>query len=293
MWRNITITFTIIFMVFLSGNSAYAEAKLKGTHSEMRALTLGVFPYLSAVKLLNLHHPLVQYLNQRLPIKVQIVSAPNFAQFIQRTQDGDYDFVITAPHMGRLAEMQSHYQRVAMSANQSHAVFVVKQHSPIRTLVDLVDSTNMTTIGLPPEKAIISQLALNKMRSHGIDLHRINLHFSQSHNNALLSLLRDEVEVAVIGYPTWKRYPMEQKRKLQVITQSESIPGFLVMAHPRIDQHLLTMIQEQLYLFHQTENGQAYFSSTALNKFVPIEHNKMQDLTEYVETIFRFKPRAD
>ncbi len=87
----------------------------------MKNLSVGVFPYLSTVKLLKLHTPVINRLNSTLDENFTMVSAPSFGEFINRTKAGEYYLVITAPHMDRLAEMQSAYQRVVMTGNKSYA----------------------------------------------------------------------------------------------------------------------------------------------------------------------------
>ena len=70
---------------------------------EKTPLTLGVFPYVSPVQLAAFHAPLKDYLTKSLGRPVTLVTAPDFNSFVDRTRDGQYDIIFTAPHLGRLA----------------------------------------------------------------------------------------------------------------------------------------------------------------------------------------------
>ncbi len=253
--------------------------------AETKNLTLGVFPYFSAAKLLKLHTPVINRLNSTLDEHFTMVSAPSFGEFIKRTKAGEYDLVITAPHMGRLAEMQSAYQRVAMTGNKSYTVFVVKNNAEYKTLADIKGGT----ITLPPKKAIISKLALKTMEQAGLSKDDVMLNYTKSHNNALLSVIRGESKVAAFGYPTWKRYPAKDKKSLRVLATSEKIPGFLMMANSRLDTELVKRMTKSLVNFGNSESGKAYFSATALESFEAVDDVAMDKLTAYVREIFNVK----
>ena len=253
--------------------------------AETKNLTVGVFPYFSAAKLFKLHTPVINRLNSTVDKSFTMVSASGFGEFIKRTKAGNYDLVITAPHMGRLAEMQSGYQRVAMTGNKSYAVFVVKNKSSYQTLSDIKGES----ITLPPAKAIISKMALKTMEQAGLEKNDVKLNYTKSHNNALLSVIRDESKVAAFGYPTWKRYPAKDKKSLRVLAISEKIPGFLIMANPRLDAELVSDISESLIDFEKTDSGKAYFSLTALERFIPVDDGAMIKLTDYVTEIFKLR----
>ncbi len=79
-----------------------------------------------------------------------MISAPNFKAFLDRTRKGEYDLVFTAPHMARLAELETGYQRVAMSTHHGRPIFLARRDSDINKLKDLKGKK----ISLPPIKAI-------------------------------------------------------------------------------------------------------------------------------------------
>ncbi len=103
--------FASFVFVLVLGPSALA--------SENTPLTLGVFPYVTPAQLASFHTPLKDYLAKSLQRPVSLVTAPDFDSFVDRTRKGQYDIIITAPHLGRLAETRDSYKRLAQTGHSS------------------------------------------------------------------------------------------------------------------------------------------------------------------------------
>lgn len=93
-----------------------------------------------------------------------MVSAPGFKAFRDRTRSGRYDLIYTAPHMARLAELESGYQRAFMPTHRGRPIFLAKQDAGIQTLKDLENRK----ISLPPPKAINHHVALKALEAQGL-----------------------------------------------------------------------------------------------------------------------------
>ncbi len=169
-------------------------------------IVFGILPYFSPAKLMELHKPIKERLSKDLNEKVSMVSAPNFKKFRERTREGGYDLVFTAPHMARLAELETGYQRVVMSTHRGRPIFLTKQDSQINTLEDLKGKK----IALPPPRAINHHVALKALKEHGLeDGKSVTIVTTPSHSSALLSVLNDQVDVAVMGKSPWGAYKKE------------------------------------------------------------------------------------
>jgi len=248
------------------------------------SLKLGVFPYLSADKILRTHQPVAQYLTEQLGQKVELISAPDFPLFIRRTRQNKFDMVITAPHMGALAILQSDYQRLAVSSNKSQAVFVALKSSPYSDLSD----SQQATFTLPPQKAIITKLAHQTLTDQDINLETLDIQYTQSHNNAMEAVLNRESDIAAFGLPTWKRSQQPDREKLKVLARSDDIPGFMALANKSLNTEKVQHIAQLLQDFHQTSSGNNYFKQSKLQSFRAIQDSDIENLAPFVESIFKF-----
>jgi len=224
-------------------------------------LKLGVFPYANPGYLAKLHRPIKNQFQAATPEHIQMLSAANFKTFKNHTKNGLYDIIITAPHLGRLAEKQANYQWLGFTSNSSHAVFAVNQKDLSKTLADFKGQT----ITLPPKTAIIHHLALNKIReaglTPGID---ITIKETKSHNNAMLAVIQNITPISAFGKPTWSKFKPQGRETIVKLTQSENIPGFAVMAHPRLGEKTVSKLKQLFFNFQKTETGKSYFEETGL-----------------------------
>jgi phosphonate transport system substrate-binding protein len=245
-------------------------------------LRLGVFPYFSAEQLVALHYPLKDYLAQTSGLHIRLVSAPDFRTFKRRTAEGRYDLLITAPHLGRMAERQAGYRWLGVTVNRSEAVFVALRDTGIRGLADLQSKR----LALPPRLAIIHQMALETLEGAGLKPGRdLAIMPRRTHDQALYAVIRGDADAAAVGRPTWLRYDAPGKERLQVIGRSASIPGFALMAHSRLAPEMRERLRKALHAFAGTREGKAYFSATGLGGVRMIEPADLALLDHYLARI--------
>lgn len=252
--------------------------------ADVSRLTLGIFPYYSSEKLAALHSPLKKYIDSHIDQSLMMRSAPNFKTFAKRTNEAQYDLVITAPHLARIAERNAGYRCLAITGNVSYAVFAATDDQGIQQVEDLRGKT----LALPPKRAIIHQLALETLREAGLkpneDVHLIVLN---SHNGAMLAALEGQVDAAAFGLPTWKGASTEHKQQLTNFARSKEIPGFAFLTHNRIDEQVNQEIKAALFQFPETEAGQQYLKTTGLEGFIAADKMTLQGLDSYIDAMFQ------
>lgn len=250
-------------------------------------LTLGVFPYLSRVQLVEFHTPLKVYLETQLRRPVELVTAPDFQEFVSRTQKGEYDIILTAPHMGRLAETRDGYRRLAMSAHEIQGIFLARKDSPVRTISDLKGRS----IVMAQPISIIYQLAMSRLREHDlIPGKNLKVIDTRTHNNALAAPLRGESDASLTSKALWSKADRESVGHLIVVGTTQTVPGHMLMAHPGINESLRQHIHRALLGFKHTEEGRAYFEATGQKDFMNIDDKTMKSLDPYTRILTEQPP---
>jgi len=245
-------------------------------------IILGVFPYVTADQLIKSHAPLQHYIAETLGRPVVLVSAPDFTTFDQRTRQGDYDLVLTAPHFGRVAEKRDGYRRVARTRNEVQAVFLVPNDSPIRRIRDLAGKSVM----MAQPVSVLYQLAMQTLRQNGLTPGRnLTILDTRTHDNAILAPLHGEADAGVTGLMIWEKLAGDQRHQLRVIGKSNRVPGLMIMANPRFPSRDVTQLRQALLRFQQTPAGASYFRSTGLEGFETIDDATMVSLDPYTRVI--------
>lgn len=266
---------SFVFVLVL-GPSAVASAETP--------LTLGVFPYVTPVQLAAFHTPLKDYLADSLQRPVTLVTAPDLNSFVDRTRDGQYDIVLTAPHLGRLAETRDGYKRVAQTSHTVQGFFLARKDSGIHKIEDLKDKTVM----IAQKVSIVYQMAEHTLRTKGlVPGESVTIIETRTHNNAMQAPLRGEADASVTGKLLWYVLDDEQKDQMRVIGTTEEAPGFVLMAHPRLAAQDIEKIKKLLLDFHLKPGSESYFTTNGYKNFQPIDDRTMKGLDPYVQIFLK------
>ncbi len=266
--------FVVLLLGLAMGPTAMADDK--------PPLTLGVFPYVTPVQLASFHTPLKDYLAKSLQRPVTLVTAPDFESFVERTRQGQYDIIITAPHMGRLAEIRDGYKRLTQTRHVVQGIFLTRKDSPIRKIEDLRGKTLMVAQKI----SIIYQMSEHLLRENGlVPGESVTIIETRTHNNAMQAPLRGEADASVTGTLLWRVLGEEQKGQMRVIGTTEEAPGFMLMANARLSAQDIAKIKKLLLEFHRVPGSEIYFSTTGYEKFEPIDDKVMKKLDPYTRVL--------
>ena len=243
-------------------------------------LILGVFPYLSPARLIELHLPLRGAVAAALSRPVEMVTAPDFPSFVERTRNGAYDVILTAPHMGRLAETRDGYVPIVMSGYRVSGVFLVPKGSAIGSLADLRGKTLMA----PEPYTIVYQMAAAELGKQGLEPGKtLRVLHSHTHNNALGAPLRGEADASVVGSLVWKSTYADTRLGLRPIGATAEMPGLVVLARKmRLSPSDMESLRRALLAFHATAEGARYLAATGLKRFLEVDATAMASLDPYM-----------
>jgi len=255
--------------------------------SEKTPLTLGVFPYVTPVQLAAFQTPLKDYLAENLKRPVTLVTAPDLNSFVDRTRDGQYDIILTAPHLGRLAEIRDGYKHVAQTSHTVQGIFLARKDSGIHKIEDLKGKTVM----IAQKVSIVYQMAEHTLRTKGlVPGESVTIIETRTHNNAMHAPLRGEADASVAGKLLWYVLYDERKDQMRVIGTSAEAPGFLMMAHPRLATQDIEKIKKLLLDFHLKPGSETYFTTNGYEKFQAVDNRIMKELDPYTQIFL--KPAA-
>lgn len=251
----------------LLGGICLAIALSHGSASAQEPLTFGVFPYLTAKRLVSDFTPLKDFLQQVTGQPVVMVTAPSYREFAERTRNGDYDIVFTPPHFGVQAEKESHFQRIAMTRYQIAAVILVSKDSPLQKLADLRGKT----LAVPPKLSLVYLLAVKLLRDQGLAPGRdVSLREFTTNQNSMAAPLRGDADAGATGILLWQK--SGQHESMRVLAESPAVSGFFLMGHSRLSSSTIAQLRKRILEFGDTEPGRAYFAATHHGAWLPIDN---------------------
>lgn len=241
---------------------------------------LGVVPYVSSEQLVKFHEPLRVRLERVIGRPVLMVTAPDIGEFSKRTSAGEYDFVLTAAHLGWIAESKNNYVNLAGSSNQVQGLFVAKNDTPIFKLADLKGKT----ITLPAPMTMIYQMGLTELRGAGLNLGKdVTILMAKTRNNAMYAPITNESDAALTGRILWEKLGREYWDKMRVIGTTPPAPGFFFLANSRVTEKELKQVKTFLLNLADDPAAKSYLESTGLNSFVNVDEKTRRSVDAYTD----------
>jgi phosphonate transport system substrate-binding protein len=267
-------SFFLVLGLIFAGTTAKAGDKPE--------LVFGIFPYVTPAQLMEFHSPLRDYIAKSLRRPVALVTAPDFQSFADRTQQGQYDLILTAPHMGRLAETRDGYKRLVQTGHTVQGIFLARKDSDIYQIEDLKGKRLM----MAQPVSLFYQMADQLLRKKGlVPGESITIVETRTHNNAMTAPLRGEADASVTGFLLWQVLGQEHKDQLRVIATTDKQPGFVLMASKRISKQDMNKLMKVLMNFHRLSEGKAYLAATGYGSFKKIDDKTMKSLDPYTRVL--------
>lgn len=248
-------------------------------------LIFGIYPYLSSSQMVAQFSPLGDHLAKELGRPVSLRSAPDFEKFIERSRNGEYDIIFTAPHLGRLAEQRDGYRALAQTGYSIVIVLLARNDGPIRKLADLKGNSLAVGSRLSMSYQMVERALVEQGLSIGRDVRFVN---TANFSNVLEALVRKEADAGATGTLLWDNAPPEKHQVLHEVWRSQTVPGFLLLAHPRIGPAALKRLEQAIVDFGGTPAGKLYFEKTQQIDFRPVSAAAMKSIDPY--TAFLGKP---
>jgi phosphonate transport system substrate-binding protein len=241
-------------------------------------LIFGVFPNMTARQTLEIYQPLASLLEKRLQRRVAIYSARDFKTFVERTRQGDYDILLTAPHLAWLARQDAGYRPLLKYAQPTRGLLVVKNTSPYRVPEDL-RGQNIAT----PDSIAVATLAVEAdMAAHGL---RRNVDYRTtdygSHLNSVMQVVNGRTAAAMLGLHPFMLLPADLRQQLRVLIETAPLSSLMYLTHPRLRDQEANAIRSALLDFASTPEGKAFMQHGGYGGFVAVDGSELRAFRPY------------
>lgn len=280
---------TLAMLVALSLMLVLAPA-----NAQSQPLRMALIPYLSPNVLVPLFQPLAEHFQNDMGRPVELYSAPSIRSHIERILIPDYDIVFTAPHMGRLAQLEAGYVPIGSFELPLTGVITVRKDGPIKTVKEL----RGRTIAINDRLVLNSILTLQELEKRGVALADMNIVAAPSQNSAILSVVAGSVDAAITVNFALALVFEDQLEMVDVLFQTEEkpfMPSNLILVHPALPTEDRARLEASLQRFALTAAGKQFLFSSSYRNVVPINPEHLKNLDIYLPELRRLlaiKPGA-
>lgn len=247
--------------------------------AESRVLRLGIMPFNSTLALFKTHQPLREYLQETLGYPVEVFTAADYFTFLNASQAGQYDLLITGPHFGVMA-LTHDYEGLVRYKAVLQPVFVVRPNSGIRGLDDLRGKR----IGLSSRLSISSIGGVKWLLDHGLQMGRDYQLFERAtHGAAVAAVAVGELDAALTTHTPLRQVPEDVRAKVTILPIDVRVPHLMTLAHKRLGKLEINRVRNALLNFAGTAEGQQFFRDTGYEGYAAVTPEDITALAPYVE----------
>jgi phosphonate transport system substrate-binding protein len=96
---------------------------------------------------------------------------------------------------------------------------------------------------------------------------------------------RRETDASATGLMLWTKADENVRAEQVEIGRTHSVPGFMIMAHPRMPPAKIKCVRALLLDFHNTPEGKAYLQANEFIDFQTIDDKTMMSLDPYTQIL--------
>jgi phosphonate transport system substrate-binding protein len=264
--------------VVLLGLFLLLIACMRPAASANTPLVFGVFPNLTAKQIVEIYRPLADALEKRLQRRVVIYSARDFKTFVARTRQGEYDILLTAPHLAWLARQDAGYRPLLKYVQPVRGLLVVKSASPFYE----EDALRGRTIATADSIAVAVLAIQAEMAAHGL---RPNIDYqtvdSGTHINAVMQVINGRADGAMLGLHPYKLMPPDLRQQLRVLVETPPLSSLMYLTHPRLRDAEAQSIRMALLDFAATPDGLAFMQRGGYGGFAKVDGSELRAFRPY------------
>lgn len=241
-------------------------------------LVLGVFPHLTPRQIIETYQPLVDALEKHMGRRVALFSARDFRTFVERTRRGEYDLVLTAPHLAWLAQQAPGYRPLLKYARPPRGLLVVRADSPF----DQPSALRGRTIATSDASALAVLAIQAELTGHGLK-RDIDYRTAEAgtHLNAVMQVVNDRADAAVLGLHPYRLMPSDLRQSLRVIAETPPLSGLMFLAHPRLRNPEVLAIRKTLLDFGASPAGQTFLGRGGYGGFAAADGSELRAFRVY------------
>jgi phosphonate transport system substrate-binding protein len=232
----------------------------------------GVFPYLPVTKIYDLYQPMAVDFGAKLGRQVQLMSKPQYKAFGDELRREVYDIAFVQPFDYVDAHDNHGYLPLARQSGNLHALIVVRDDSPVKSLKDLRGKT----IGNPPVDAAVSHLTSMALRHADIDPNaEVRREYGKNHSTCLHRVVIGAADACGLAESPYRT--LEQTlapARLRVLHKTAGIPRALLVVHRRVPKRDREALLKTIVEWPNTEEGKKILAG---GQFIPFVAAKDAD----------------
>ena len=262
---------TLPFILFFYCCPALAQT----TNKE---ILVGIVPNVSA-RIINTHYqPFAEYFEKGLGRKVAITTGTNFPNFYQRAKANEFQIMVTAPNLARVAQDDGNWEAVAVFEPGIPGLLV-----GLAGRQNNLERLRGKKLAMANPQSLVALAAINWLASQGYENNKDYEILRIANDDSLgVSLKTGDAPFAVMSQGEFNSKDAELKKTLSPVNTFVKLPGFFIMVNTNLSQNEKQQIKTLIIDFPKSEQAKSFFSLTGFTGLIPPSEEQLKFLDSFV-----------
>jgi phosphonate transport system substrate-binding protein len=232
-----------------------------------QAFQVGVLPNLSPRVLLTNYRPLRDYLSTALGMPVEITTAPDFRTFQARTMAGDYDLVVTAANLGRIAQLDAGLNLIAGFDPPIPALLVTLKAGPAPS----IEALRGKALAVSNPQSMLVLIGKYWLRQRGLVVGAdYEVVWTRNEDSLAQVLTSGSAPLAMMSAGELRAIRPEIRERLTVMDEFARLPNFLLLQGRAMPPGRVATLKAALLAFPASDLGHEFTSLTGVRAIRPV-----------------------
>lgn len=240
-----------------------------------QAFQVGVLPNLSPRVLLTNYRPLRDHLSAALGMPVEIATAPDFRTFQARTLAGEYDLVVTAANLGRIAQLDAGLTLIAGFEPPIPALLVTLKAAAAPS----IEALRGKALAVSNPQSLVVLAGKNWLRQRGLSAGTdYELVWTRNEDSLAQALTSGSAPLAMMSAGELRAIRPEIAERLSVMDEFAKLPNFLLLQGRAMPAERVAALTAALMAFPATDLGREFTALTGVRAIRPVPARDLETI---------------
>lgn len=243
---------SIAWALLLWGLPARASA-------DEQPVSIGVLPLQEPLRLIRQFEPIAAQLAGQFGKPVLVRSRETLADFIEALDQGDFEVVVTVPHLAPRAQLRGDYQPIAQFVGTLRLVAVLPADSDLAGL-----AARPSLVVAVPDPLAMSAIAGERWLTASLPGTAYRLEAFQTYGNVARAVMRGEADIGFVSTLIENGLTPEARAALQIVDLDVPIPQLVLLCRRSASTELCSQTAQVLQTFACGQQGLEFFRNAGL-----------------------------
>lgn len=250
-----------------------------GALAQSATIRVGLLPNVSSRILFTQYQTLRQHLEAELSIAVELLTATDFKTFHSRTRAGEYDMVITAANMARLAQVDSQWVPIAIYEPSIPSLLVRSKSAKSGGIAGLKGKK----LAMANPQSLVALRGFTWLAEQGLK-RDVDYTIQPARTDDSLGVLLNSPDTpfAMMSMGEFRSIPEATRALLEIETEFAKIPAFTVLHAPGMVSERAAKLKAAMLSFGASAFGKSFFEQTGFRGVRALQAGELEALDPYI-----------